>query len=62
MSDSRQPTFVHCGRCGALVPVSPRSPYEFDVLCTCGEWITESWAHRHPPPRFDPDDNPQEAK
>jgi Zn-finger nucleic acid-binding protein len=48
-----QPAVEACPRCGVLVRLEPRSPWEFDLICRCGEWVTVAYARKAAPPTFE---------
>lgn len=49
---TQTPTIL-CAACGAAVPVTPASPYEFDWRCPCGMAGVIAWATVNPPPTFE---------
>lgn len=45
-----------CGRQAHITATD--SPWEFDMVCTCGDVRLLSWAHKDQPPTFTPADPP----
>jgi hypothetical protein len=51
---AQQPSVERCP-CGRLRSVTAtESPWEFTYRCACGQYGTWSFAHKDPPPTYEP--------
>ncbi len=48
-----QAASLRCADCrGTMAVTATESPWEFMAVCACGQQRLISWAHAHPPPMF----------